>query len=62
MIASVHYEKTHLKKLMMIKMMMIVIINKSQGTTVFSGPETDFCNETEARTVMVDFKFDALYR
>ena len=27
----------------------------------FSG-RNDFCHETEARKVMVDFKFDALYR
>ena len=25
-------------------------------------PETDFRHETEARKVIVDFKFDALYR
>ena len=37
-------------------------MNKSQETTVFMrSPETDFCHETEARKVMVDFKFDALY-
>ena len=37
-IISVHSEKTHLKKLMMRIMMMIVIImNKLQETTVFSG-------------------------
>ena len=26
------------------------------------APEIDFCYETKARKVMVDFKFDALYR
>ena len=25
------------------------------------APEIDFCYETKARKVMVDFKFDALY-
>ena len=34
-IASVHSEKTHLKKLMKM-MMMIIIMNKSQEMTVFS--------------------------
>ena len=41
-IASVHSEKTRLKKLMMMllmmmMMMMIMIMNKLQETTVFSG-------------------------
>ena len=58
--ASVHSEKNHLKKLMMM-MKMIIIINKLQETTFFSrAPEIDFRYETEARKVMVDFKFDAL--
>ena len=35
-IASVHSEKTHLKKCMMI-MIIIIIMNKSQEMTVFSG-------------------------
>ena len=65
--ASVYSEKTRLKKLMMMMMKMIIIIisimNKSQETTVFHrAPEIDFCYETKARKVMVDFKFDALYR
>ena len=34
-IASVHSEKTHLKKLM--KIIIIIIMNKSQEATVFSG-------------------------
>ena len=39
------------------------IMNKSQETTVFHrAPEIDFRYETKARKVMVDFKFDALYR
>ena len=38
----------------------IIIINKSQQKTIFSGyQEIDFRHETEARKVMVDFKFDA---
>ena len=55
--ASVYSEKTRLKKLML-------IMNKSQETTVFGGrrPEIDFRYETKARKVMVDFKFDTLYR
>ena len=58
MIASVHSEKTRLKKLM--KMMMIIIImNKSQEMKVFSGRQK---LTSEARKVMVDFKFDAIYR
>ena len=36
-IASVHSEKTRLKKLMKIMMMMIIIMNKLQEMTVFSG-------------------------
>ena len=37
--ASVYSEKTHLKKLMMMKMIIVIIsiMNKSQETTVFSG-------------------------
>ena len=42
---------------------------QSSGRMVSSGisdilqsPETDFRHETEASKVMVDFKFDALYR
>ena len=37
--------------------------DKSQETMVFSGRQklTNFCHETEARKVMVDFRFDALY-
>ena len=64
--ASVYSEKTRLKELMMMMKMIIIIIsimNKSQETTVFHrAPEIDFCYETKARKVMVDFKFDALYR
>ena len=37
--ASVYSEKTHVKKLMMIKMIIVIIsiMNKLQETTVFSG-------------------------
>ena len=46
-IASVHSEKTRLKK-------MIIIMNKSQETMIFSGaPEINFRYETKARKVMV---------
>ena len=62
--ASVYSEKTRMKKLMK-KMVIIIIIsmNKSQETTFFlRAPEIDFRYEIKARKVMVDFKFDALYR
>ena len=35
--ASVHSEKTRMKKCMMIMMMIIIIMNKSQETMVFHG-------------------------
>ena len=54
-------EKTRLKKMIMI-IIIIIIMNKLQESTVFGGSEIDFRYETEARKVMVDFKFDALYR
>ena len=39
------------------------LMNLLQESTFFWwAPEIDFHNETEARKVMVDFKFDALYR
>ena len=41
----------------------MISMNKSQELTVFGGqPEIDFRCETKARKVMVDFKFDDLYR
>ena len=63
-IASVHSEKTRLKKLMMrIMMMIIIIMNTSQENDgLLRSPEIDFRHETEARKVMVDLKFDALLR
>ena len=59
-ITSVHLEKTRLKKLMKMMMMMMIINHKKQR--FLRAPEIDFRYETEARKVMVDFKFDALYR
>ena len=57
--ASVNSEKTCLKKLMNI----ISIIMKNHKKRLFSwATEIDFRYETKARKVMVDFKFDALYR
>ena len=59
--ASVNSEKTCMMKCMMI-IIMIIIMNKSLETTFFwRVPEIDFRYETEAKKVMVDFKFDALY-
>ena len=47
----------------MMPIILVSIMNKSQETTVFQrAPEIDFRYETKARKVMVDFKFDALYR
>ena len=54
--ASVYSEKTHMKKLMMMKM---IIIRRNDGFS--RAPEIDFRYEIKARKVMVDFKFDALY-
>ena len=53
---SEYSEKTRLKKLMMI------IMNKSQERRFLAGARILFHYETEARKVMVDFKFDALCR
>ena len=58
-IASVYSEKTCLKKLITITII-IIIMNKSQETGFWRAPEIDFCYETKARKVMVDVKFDAL--
>ena len=57
-IDSVHNDITCLKKLITI---IIIIMNKLQETMVFNG-EINFCYETKAKKVMIDFKFDALYR
>ena len=56
-IVSVHSEKSYLKKLTM-----IIIIRINYKKRLFFSPEIDFRYETEARKVMVDFKFDILYR
>ena len=58
-ITSVHSEKTRLNKLMMTKMIIIIIMKKRHFKR---SPETDYRHETQARKMMVDFKFDALYR
>ena len=39
----------------------IIMMNKSQETTVFHGHQKLTSAITKARKVMVDFKFDALY-
>ena len=57
-IASVHSEKTRLKMIMIITSVKKIARNDGYWRV----PEIDFCYETEARKVMVDFKFDALYR
>ena len=41
-------------------MIIIIIINKSQETTVLVVPKTDFCHESEERKVIGRLKFDAL--
>ena len=62
--ASVYSEKTRMKKLMMMLLkMIIIIISTSRKKRVFPrAPKIDFCYETKAKKVKVDFKFDALYR
>ena len=61
-ITSVHSEKACLKKLMkrMMTMMMMMMIINHKKEDVQRAPEIDSHHETEARKVMVDFKFDAL--
>ena len=60
-IVSVNSEKTCLKKIVMISI--IISMNKIARIDGFwRAPEIDFRYETKARKVMVDFKFDALYR
>ena len=59
--ASVYSEKSRLNKCLI--MIIMIIMNKSQETTFFWwAPEFDFHYKTKSRKVMVDFKFDALYR
>ena len=66
-IASLYSEKIRLRKLMMMMMkmmmMMMIIMNKSQEMMVFSSfQKLTFCYDNKAKIVMVDFKYDALYR
>ena len=56
-IASVHFEKTRLKKLKII--IIIIIMNKSQETTVFGGHQK-LTSATKLRPEKL--KCDALYR
>ena len=51
-----------MKKLMNMIIIIIIIMNKSQETTVFHGYQKMTSAILKARKVMVDFKFDALYR
>ena len=58
-IVSVHSDKTRLKKCMM-TMIIIMLMNKSQETMVFRGRQK--LTSAMKLRLMVDFKFDALYR
>ena len=58
-IASVYSKKTRLKKVIMI-IIYYEFIARNDG--FWQAPDFDFRFETKARKVMVDFKFDALYR
>ena len=58
-ITSVHSEKNRLKKMIMIKNFFEYI---ARNDVFLRVPEIDFRYETKVRNVMVDFKFDALYR
>ena len=58
-IASIHSEKNRLKKMIMIIFFYEYIARNDVFLWV---KEIDFRYETKARNVMVDFKFDALYR
>ena len=51
-----------MKKLMNMIIIIIIIMNKSQETTFFHGYQKLTSAILKARKVMVDFKFDALYR
>ena len=58
-IASVYSEKTRLKNLMKI---IIIIMNKLQETTVFHGHQKlTSAMKLRLRVVIVDLKFDAQY-
>ena len=53
---SVYSEKTPLKKLMFDYEYI------TRNNFFWRAPEIDFCYETEAKKLIIDFKFDALYR
>ena len=55
-----YVEKTHLKK--MITTIILLIRKKSQVNDRFWHAPDNFHYETKARKVMIEFKFDALYR
>ena len=57
-IASVNSEKTRLKQMIV----MIIIMTESQEKMVFSGRQKLTSTMNQAKKVMVDFKFDVLYR
>ena len=57
---SVYSEKTHLKKLIIMKIYYHEWMARNDGFK--QVPEIDFRYETEARKVMVEYKFDTLYR
>ena len=59
-IAAVHFEKTRLKKLMMMMMMMMIMMMMMMIIIMDNLPETDFCRETEARKVVIDFKYTGM--
>ena len=59
-IVSVHSEKTRMKKMIMI--IIIISMNITRIDVFWRAPQIDYRYETKARKVMVDFKFDALYR
>ena len=57
--------KAHFSGRSRLKKLMKMIINNEKiprNDSFQRAPETDFRHETKARKVMVDFKFDALYR
>ena len=60
--ASANSEKTRMKKCMMIMIIITIIMNKLQETTVFGRRQKlTSAMKLRPRKMMVDFKFDALY-
>ena len=60
---SAHYFRVQSEREQTLVTHSLLIMNKSPETTVFTrAPVIDFRYETKARKVMIDFKFDALYR